>query len=128
MGVAAGEFAHAVVRAEVGLKARFASQLGVRGAEAAEVVKAGGALKEDRIVADDGVEAGVPGPGGDDHFVTGTDFQGGDGALNRGGAGGDCERELRLHAGGEFFFELQDFGGRVCAVPAEWEFCFQDFA
>lgn len=52
----------------------------------------------------------------------------GDGALNGRGAGGDCERELRLHAGGEFFFELQDFGGRVCAVPAEWEFCFQDFA
>ena len=58
---AAGEFAHAVVRAEVGLEARFASQLRVRGAEAAEVVKAGGALKEDRIVGDDGSAF----PGGD---------------------------------------------------------------
>ena len=53
--------------------------------------------------------------------------QGGDGALNGRGAGGDCECELRLHAGGEFFFEWQDFGGRVCAVPTERGFCFQDF-
>ena len=40
---------------------------------------------------DDGVEAGVPGPGGDDDLVTGADFQGGDGAWNGRGAGGDFE-------------------------------------
>src|SRR5579871_1225023 len=76
----------------------------------------------------DGVEAGVPGPGWKNHFVTGTDAASRHGALQRGRTGGYGERKFGLHALGEGFFECRDFRGRLFTgtVPAERAAKFDD--
>ena len=67
-------------------------------------------LGEDRQRAgkDDGVVAGVPGPGGQDDLVAGPDPQGGHGREQGGGPGGHAQGVLHADMGRVFLLELED--------------------
>src|ERR1039458_2132988 len=70
----------------------------------------------------DGVEAGVPGPGRQDHFVARADAERRQGAVQRGGSRRYGERVAGTHPGGELLLEGGHLHGRLgaWAVPPEW--------
>src|ERR1039457_3212013 len=70
----------------------------------------------------DGVEAGVPGPGRQDHFVAGTDAERRQRAVQRGCSRRDGKRVAGTHPGGELLLEGGHLHGRLraWAVPPEW--------
>src|SRR6266566_4320256 len=69
----------------------------------------------------DGVIAGVPGPGGQNHLVAGTDLQGSHGALQRSRPRGDCQGVAGLYARRELLLKGCHLHGRLLtrAIPTE---------
>ncbi len=74
-----------------------------------------------------GVEAGVPGPTRNNHFVAGPDPECGHGALQRRGSARHRQRVLGLHARGQLGFERRYFVRRFArTIPTEGPSGFED--